>query len=117
MKAIRAAAPYFSNSHGFKDQFFFSSRRRHTRCLSDWSSDVCSSDLTARSSPSAGGGSRSVGPACSEPPDQADGDLEELRAELETRFPGRDQVDLETHPVLVEGQADDRAPLDRKSVV
>src|SRR5205814_9296911 len=23
-----------------------SSRRRHTRCLSDWSSDVCSSDLT-----------------------------------------------------------------------
>src|ERR1039458_10573805 len=23
----------------------FSSRRRHTRCLSDWSSDVCSSDL------------------------------------------------------------------------
>src|SRR5262245_64723900 len=27
--------------------FFFSSRRRHTRCLSDWSSDVCSSDLWA----------------------------------------------------------------------
>src|SRR5262245_49872466 len=26
---------------------FFSSRRRHTRCLSDWSSDVCSSDLAA----------------------------------------------------------------------
>src|SRR5436853_544944 len=25
--------------------FFFSSRRRHTRCLSDWSSDVCSSDI------------------------------------------------------------------------
>src|SRR5471030_1832042 len=25
--------------------FFFSSRRRHTICLSDWSSDVCSSDL------------------------------------------------------------------------
>src|SRR5262245_63233685 len=25
--------------------FFFSSRRRHTRCLSDWSSDVWSSDL------------------------------------------------------------------------
>src|SRR6195952_5946521 len=24
---------------------FFSSRSRHTRCLSDWSSDVCSSDL------------------------------------------------------------------------
>src|SRR5205814_3753231 len=25
-----------------------SSRRRHTRCLSDWSSDVCSSDLEQR---------------------------------------------------------------------
>src|SRR5690349_7357443 len=27
------------------DDFFFSSRRRHTRSLRDWSSDVCSSDL------------------------------------------------------------------------
>src|SRR5437588_3430929 len=27
--------------------FFFSSRRRHTRSLCDWSSDVCSSDLVA----------------------------------------------------------------------
>src|SRR5437867_7696043 len=26
--------------------FFFSSRRRHTRSYGDWSSDVCSSDLT-----------------------------------------------------------------------
>ena len=26
--------------------FFFSSRRRHTRLVRDWSSDVCSSDLT-----------------------------------------------------------------------
>src|SRR5438034_4838863 len=26
--------------------FFFSSRRRHTRSLCDWSSDVCSSDLS-----------------------------------------------------------------------
>src|SRR3989442_11916672 len=25
--------------------YFFSSRRRHTRCGRDWSSDVCSSDL------------------------------------------------------------------------
>src|SRR5258705_11881718 len=31
--------------------FFFSSRRRHTRCLSDWSSDVCSSDLGMVSAP------------------------------------------------------------------
>src|SRR5690554_1675074 len=28
--------------------FFFSSRRRHTRCGRDWSSDVCSSDLVAK---------------------------------------------------------------------
>src|SRR5215510_12185222 len=27
--------------------FFFSSRRRHTRWPRDWSSDVCSSDLSA----------------------------------------------------------------------
>src|SRR5215831_12322394 len=39
------------NDAAFRDDcrqhyvFFFSSRRRHTRCLSDWSSDVCSSDL------------------------------------------------------------------------
>src|SRR2546429_4167078 len=33
--------------------FFFSSRRRHTRCSRDWSSDVCSSDLAML--PDAGG--------------------------------------------------------------
>src|SRR5437763_17026643 len=27
--------------------FFFSSRRRHTRYIGDWSSDVCSSDLNS----------------------------------------------------------------------
>src|SRR3712207_6892803 len=31
--------------------FFFSSRRRHTRYWRDWSSDVCSSDLTGEPSP------------------------------------------------------------------
>src|SRR5256885_5313713 len=36
--------------------FFFSSRRRHTRLQGDWSSDVCSSDLTGRTS--------SLQPAC-----------------------------------------------------
>src|SRR5207245_6498168 len=29
--------------------FFFSIRRRHTRCYRDWSSDVCSSDLVPSS--------------------------------------------------------------------
>src|SRR5438093_12645296 len=32
--------------------FFFSSRRRHTRLVSDWSSDVCSSDLHQQPEPS-----------------------------------------------------------------
>src|SRR5687768_18220311 len=33
--------------------FFFSSRRRHTRCSRDWSSDVCSSDLSEAQAPNA----------------------------------------------------------------
>src|SRR2546422_9948801 len=32
--------------HLFMFFFFFSSRRRHTRCSRDWSSDMCSSDLS-----------------------------------------------------------------------
>src|SRR5215813_13329282 len=54
--------------------FFFSSRRRHTSCGRDWSSDVCSSDLVANASltaasrtsfrPGAGLGARArAGPA------------------------------------------------------
>src|SRR3989440_6881685 len=35
-----------SELRSFRDCFFFSSRRRHTRSDRDWSSDVCSSDLT-----------------------------------------------------------------------
>src|SRR5476649_396452 len=36
--------------------FFFSSRRRHTRSLCDWSSDVCSSDLDDLDAPRSGAG-------------------------------------------------------------
>src|SRR5436853_2201124 len=44
--------------------FVFSSRRRHTRCLSDWSSDVCSSDLgTAKTGGDAGRKAERVGAA------------------------------------------------------
>src|SRR5215470_19340549 len=39
---------------GRQSSFFFSSRRQHTRCYRDWSSDVCSSDLGV--SPAARGG-------------------------------------------------------------
>src|SRR5258705_9998231 len=38
---------HYLDGLSFELFFFFSSRRRHTRCLSDWSSDVCSSDLLA----------------------------------------------------------------------
>src|SRR5690625_5379738 len=40
--------------------FFFSSRRRHTRWPRDWSSDVCSSDLVEE--PDGAGHHRSSGP-------------------------------------------------------
>src|SRR5206468_9043465 len=43
--------------------FFFSSRRRHTRSDRDWSSDVCSSDLCAQPSPCISA-PRSVKPEC-----------------------------------------------------
>src|SRR6266436_622875 len=36
---------YNDKEYVFAVFFFFSSRRRHTRCSRDWSSDVCSSDL------------------------------------------------------------------------
>src|SRR5256885_8645610 len=40
---------FLSLSVSFVLFFFFSSRRRHTRLQGDWSSDVCSSDLTLTS--------------------------------------------------------------------
>src|SRR5690625_7639191 len=41
---ISVSVPPFYDYH--IDSFFFSSRRRHTRWPRDWSSDVCSSDLS-----------------------------------------------------------------------
>ena len=40
---------YLLNFYIFSNDifFFFSSRRRHTICSRDWSSDVCSSDLSS----------------------------------------------------------------------
>src|SRR6266496_5884882 len=51
---LTATPPVFKGNLIFKKPedawiyifFFFSSRRRHTRSLRDWSSDVCSSDLS-----------------------------------------------------------------------
>src|SRR5438093_809817 len=42
---LAAAFPELNAWERAGADFFFSSRRRHTRLVSDWSSDVCSSDL------------------------------------------------------------------------
>src|SRR5262245_63461978 len=65
--------------------FFFSSRRRHTRCLSDWSSDVCSSDLprAARAASRAGPPPRAPRcaplPACASRSEEHTSELQSLR--------------------------------------
>src|SRR6266496_5976719 len=43
--AARVGSSFDDDRTQIIDIFFFSSRRRHTRSLRDWSSDVCSSDL------------------------------------------------------------------------
>src|SRR5437763_8730889 len=45
--------------------FFFSSRRRHTRYIGDWSSDVCSSDLPGALHGPEGGDTPNQGPPAS----------------------------------------------------
>src|SRR5262249_58268094 len=50
------------------DFFFFSSRRRHTRLVSDWSSDVCSSDLVELPANAAGGAGATTGAEPGSPP-------------------------------------------------
>src|SRR2546429_529410 len=40
----RLASKFNQIKQLIRNGFFFSSRRRHTRCSRDWSSDVCSSD-------------------------------------------------------------------------
>src|SRR5262245_64850294 len=63
---------YWSRYGCFFVLFFFSSRRRHTRCLSDWSSDVCSSDLLL-------GLDRIVARALADDAQVADADLDPAR--------------------------------------
>src|SRR2546429_264836 len=45
--------PEYGTANGRLHFHFFSSRRRHPTCSRDWSSDVCSSDLTHRPAASA----------------------------------------------------------------
>src|SRR6266496_827193 len=63
--------------------FFFSSRRRHTRSLRDWSSDVCSSDLGARLVGGGGGGDAAPVPCT--------GDEEEAGREARRDEAGREE--------------------------
>ena len=45
LEALGGPRQRVRNTTAAEFAFFFSSRRRHTRCGRDWSSDVCSSDL------------------------------------------------------------------------
>src|SRR2546422_10337597 len=77
--------------------FFFSSRRRHTRCSRDWSSDVCSSDLPlpGPGDPTARGRTPSFGE------DTTPGEVYSAeRSSLAARVRGKDEA------ALVESTAD-----------
>src|SRR5690348_18069582 len=58
---IASALAGCAMSKVFGGVFFFSSRRRHTRWTGDWSSDVCSSDLSPPGELLAGQGSEGIG--------------------------------------------------------
>src|SRR5215213_10350946 len=62
--------------------FFFSSRRRHTRLVSDWSSDVCSSDLHAAEE---GDARLHVAAGAGDVADESEGRSEERRVGKECR--------------------------------
>src|SRR5207248_6755484 len=76
--------------------FFFSSRRRHTRSYGDWSSDVCSSDLSRANATGRGVG-RARRPARRGPDHAHDGPRREshrprgLRALLRSRPSARSE--------------------------
>src|SRR5262249_57168749 len=55
LRVVRVMRCVVDSSVRFLVFFFFSSRRRHTRLVSDWSSDVCSSDLTLEEPPDQAG--------------------------------------------------------------
>src|SRR3712207_7557144 len=84
--------------------FFFSSRRRHTRYWRDWSSDVCSSDLAAPSQYHAPAGGLYQRPRDVDAGGRCRGDAGDQGGARRVRLDGRDLV----HEV------DDRP--DRKSV-
>src|ERR1035441_7554686 len=94
--------------------FFFSSRRRHTRCLSDWSSDVCSSDLgdaESRRKTRRGGRERvKGGPGFARSPGCGVSGEREKRSELRSDWQakacptkGRDASELSTVRIRIPG--------------
>src|SRR5207245_11801265 len=81
--------------------FFFSSRRRHTICYRDWSSDVCSSDLAAQA-----GGETANGAGCCGPT------AELAEEEFEIGFDPAEKL-IELRPVADVGRI---ARLERRAV-
>src|SRR3712207_9426989 len=69
--------------------FFFSSRRRHTRYWRDWSSDVCSSDLT-------GSGKTSTLYACLNYMNKPDRKIITVEEPVEYQMNGINQVQVNT---------------------
>src|SRR6266576_6012089 len=65
--------------------FFCSSRRRHTRSLRDWSSDVCSSDLATLDRLSGGRLTLGVGLGS----DRSGGELSKTGEEIDDRLRGQ----------------------------
>src|SRR5438874_4972937 len=80
--------------------FFFSSRRRHTRSLRDWSSDVCSSDLARavrRRACCAAGAAPPGGPLF----EAGDHILRQLRFAVARGLELRERLEALAHPLVV----------------
>src|SRR2546429_1832673 len=77
--------------------FFFSSRRRHTRCSRDWSSDVCSSDLSenwTESDPELAGLQQAIALRQSSPRDSV---LYPVQSSVQLGYPARDDMPTGQH--------------------
>src|SRR3712207_7537448 len=86
--------------------FFFSSRRRHTRYWRDWSSDVCSSDLTAYQDNKQ---NSSKCPKC------LSGDMVEHPSFLSMPFTSPSKIAAKSRTAIEDQDADFVFRLDRKS--
>src|SRR3989304_9248056 len=78
---------------------FFSSRRRHTRCSRDWSSDVCSSDLPAGDRKGADEGKHKCLPAKIPCDRHGQGTVKDKGDQRVVMPPGATEKGLDAHPV------------------